>query len=360
MTHARTHVAAMAPYALADLGGAGGRTAPSLAQNESFRPPCPGAFEAVAAAMADAALYPDRDWTELRAMIATRHDVDPDTILCGSGSLELIGCLARAFAGPHRAVLASEHAYPYFRSAAQASEARFDTAPETDGTTSADALLEAVRPDTGCVFLANPGNPTGTRIPAGEIRRLRSNLRADILLVIDEAYGEFADHLDVPVFDMTATGKTVILRTFSKAYGLAGCRVGWGAFPVEIAVEVRKVLNPNNVSSVSQAAARAALQDIAYMRETCALVAARRDQAAGTLAALGIRCLPSFTNFLLLDLETQERARSADARLRSGGAILRMQGAAGLPHCLRMTIGPERQLDNAISLLERWTRESMP
>ncbi len=360
MTRARKHVAAMAPYALADLGGADGRPAPSLAQNESFRPPCPGTFEAVVAAMADAALYPDPDWTELRSMIAARHDVDPDTILCGNGSLELIGCLARAFAGPHRSVLAPEHAYPYFRSAAQASEARFDTAPESDCTASADALLEAVQPDTGCVFLANPGNPTGTRIPTGEIRRLRDGLREDILLVIDEAYGEFADHLDAPVFDMAVSGNTVILRTFSKAYGLAGCRVGWGMFPTGIAAEVRKVLNPNNVSAISQAAARAALQGDSYMRETCAMTAERRDQANAKLAALGIRCPASCTNFLLLDLETQERARSAEARLRSGGAVLRAQGAAGLPQCLRMTIGPERKLDNAISLLETWIREYTP
>ncbi len=360
MTRARKHVAAMAPYALAGLAGPGRRPAPSLAQNESFRPPCPGTLEAVVAAMADAELYPDPDWTDLRSSIAARHDIDPDAIICGSGSLELIGCLARAFAGPRRAVLAPEHAYPYFRSAAQASEARFDTAPECDRTASVDAILEAVRPDTGCVFLANPGNPTGTRIPTDEIRRLRRDLREDILLVIDEAYGEFADHLDAPVLDMIATGSTVILRTFSKAYGLAGCRVGWGAFPAGVAVEVRKVLNPNNVSTISQAAARAALQEDAYMRDTCDLIAERRDSVAGKLASLGIRCPSSFTNFLLLDLETPERARSAEARLRAGGATLRAQGAAGLPCCLRMTIGPERELDNAISLIETWTRKITP
>jgi histidinol-phosphate aminotransferase len=109
--------------------------------------------------------------------------------------------LPASYAGPDRAVLAPAHAYPFFRSAAQMAEARFDTAPEDGFTVSVDALLDAVRPDTGIVFLANPGNPTGTRIPASEIRRLRDALRADILLVIDEAYGEFADPLDERLFD---------------------------------------------------------------------------------------------------------------------------------------------------------------
>jgi histidinol-phosphate aminotransferase len=137
--------------------------------------------------------------------------------------------LPASYAGPDRAVLAPAHAYPFFRSAAQMAEARFDTAPE-DGfhRLSVDALLDAVRPDTGIVFLANPGNPTGTRIPASEIRRLRDALRADILLVIDEAYGEFADQAGRASIRLVERGDTVVLRTFSKAYGLAGLRVGWG------------------------------------------------------------------------------------------------------------------------------------
>ena len=147
-------------------------------------------------------LYPDPDWTDLRHTLADLHRINANGILCGSGSLDLIGCLARVFAGPDRAVLAPAHAYPFFRTAAQVANARFDTAEETDAVVSVDALLGAVQSDTGIIFVANPGNPTGTRIPKSEILRLRQGLQPDILLVVDEAYGEFADHLDERCFDL--------------------------------------------------------------------------------------------------------------------------------------------------------------
>jgi hypothetical protein len=172
----RPHIAAMAPYALARMEPPPGRPLISLAQNESLRPPSPAVLDALKAAH-PAETYPDPDWTRLRKAIAGVHDLDPALILCGAGSLDLIACLARAYAGPDRAVLAPAHAYPFFHAAAQMAGARFDTAPEEDFTVSVDALLDAVRPDTGLLFLANPGNPTGTRIPASEIRRLRDALR---------------------------------------------------------------------------------------------------------------------------------------------------------------------------------------
>jgi histidinol-phosphate aminotransferase len=353
----RPHIAAMAPYALARMEPPPGRPLISLAQNESLRPPSPAVLDALKAAH-PAETYPDPDWTRLRKAIAGVHDLDPALILCGAGSLDLIACLARAYAGPDRAVLAPAHAYPFFHAAAQTAEARFDTAPEEDFTVSVDALLDAVRPDTGLLFLANPGNPTGTRIPASEIRRLRDALREDILLVIDEAYGEFADQADAPLFDLVDRGDTVVLRTFSKAYGLAGVRVGWGAFPPTIAAELRKIMNPNNLPTLSQAAAGAALSDLPYMRATCALIASAGAGAALRLADAGIATRESSTNFLLLDLKTADAARAADAHLRSKGIFLRPQSGAGLPQTLRMTIGPPDHVDLAIDALEGWARET--
>jgi histidinol-phosphate/aromatic aminotransferase/cobyric acid decarboxylase-like protein len=235
--------------------------------------------------------------------------------------------------------------------------ARFDTAPEDEGRVSIDALLQGVRPDTGIVFVANPGNPTGTRISRDELLRLRNGLRNDILLVIDEAYGEFADHLDEPMFDLAESGDTVTLRTFSKAYGLAGMRVGWGVFPGEIAEELRKVMNPNNISVAGQAAATAALADQDYMVETCRRTAVLRDGLQRRLQLAGYDVSESFTNFVLIRMGSPDTARRADEALRAEGVFLRPQGGVGLADCLRVTIGAAENIDLAAGLLERWAEK---
>jgi histidinol-phosphate/aromatic aminotransferase/cobyric acid decarboxylase-like protein len=224
------HVAALAPYALADLSAPPGKRLISLAQNESALPPSPGAMEAARAALTDARLYPDPDWCELREAIAWVHGLDPASILCGCGSMELIGALAAAYLGPGNRALTTAYGYLFFRTAARLAGAEIDLAPETGLTVDIDALLGAVRPYTRIVFVANPGNPTGTRITRADLLRLRDRLPGDVLLVIDEAYGEFADMPGEAMFDLAARGDTVVLRTFSKVYGLAAMRVGWGCF----------------------------------------------------------------------------------------------------------------------------------
>ena len=345
------HIGAMAPYALAQMDVPEGVTPVSLSQNESLRPPSPAVAEAVNKAARDGALYPDPDWTALRVALAAQHGMAAGRILVGSGSLDLIGCLARAFTDKSNAILAPRHAYPFFRVAAAMTGARFDEAHETDLTADIETLLNAVRPDTRVVFIANPGNPTGTRVSTDDLMRLRDGLRDDILLVIDEAYGEFADHLDRSTFSMVEQGYVVVLRTFSKAYGLAGYRVGWGVFPDGIAAEMRKVMNPNNVSATSQAAAVAALEDQAYMRETCALTADARARFTGKLRDLGFQVADAFTNFVLVQLPDAQRAADADAALKRGGIIARGQTGAGLAQALRITVGPRAAMDAAEALL---------
>ena len=150
------HIAAMSPYALAELNAPEGKRLISLSQNESLHPPSPRAIRAAARALEAGHLYPDPDWGELRAALSDLHGIPAAGILCGNGSMELIAGLAQAFADERNAVLAPAHAYPFFRTAAQLVRARFDTAPEEGGRVSVDALLEAVRPDTGIVFIANP------------------------------------------------------------------------------------------------------------------------------------------------------------------------------------------------------------
>ncbi len=349
-----SHVGAMAAYALADLSVPAGKRLVSLSQNESLRGPSPKVQEAIQTAARSSHLYPDPDWTELRNALADHHGIPAQNIVCGNGSLDLIGAIARAYLEPGTAALAPAHAYPFFGTATRMTGARFDTAPETDLTADVDALLAAVRPDTKIVFIANPGNPTGTRLPRAEILRLREGLRGDILMVLDEAYGEFADHLNEPMFDLAERQDTIVLRTFSKAYGLAGMRVGWGLFSAETAGEVRKLLNPNNIALPGQFAALAALQDVDWMNGTCRQTAQIRDEFTDNLHSAGFDVLPSFTNFALIRFGTATAAASADAALRTEGVFLRPQAGAGLPHCLRATVGVANDMDLAASLLKDW------
>ena len=348
------HVVAISPYSLAELNARAGKRLISLSQNESLRRPSPQVDDAVANAVANAHLYPDPEWAGLRNELAALHRIPASAILCGNGSMELIACLTQTYCDEQGAVLAPAHAYPFFLTATELTRARYDAAPEEGVTASVDALPAAVQPDTRIVFIANPGNPTGTRIPRAELVRLREGLRGDILLVVDEAYGEFADHLGEPVFDLVGRGDTVILRTFSKAYGLAGMRVGWGLFPESIAGEVRKVMNPNNISAAGQAAAAAALSDQAYMRETCAITARLRDGFLHRLREAGFDVAESFTNFALIRFDDARAAQQADAALRAEGVVTRAQSGAGLSDCLRVTVGTAEELNFAASLLEHW------
>ncbi len=345
------HIAAMAPYALADVSVPHGVTPIQMSQNESLRAPSPHTVQAAAEALQTSHLYPDPDWSDLRQALARHHDIPAGQILCGAGSLDLISAIARVYSGPDRAVLAPKHAYPFFRTATQMAGARFDVAEETEGHVDTSALLNALKSDTRLVFVANPANPTGTRISSDALRQFRQALPENTLLVIDEAYGEFADLLDRPNFDLVEGGNTVVLRTFSKAYGLAGARIGWGLFPSDVAVNLRKVMNPNNVSAASQAAALAALRDDDYMRRTCAMTSELRNSTQSQLTEAGFRVLPSHTNFLTIDLQEARIAQAVDCNLRAQGIFLRAQGGAGLPHMLRMTVGENDAMSTAIAAL---------
>lgn len=343
-------VAAISPYALADLGGPG---TVSLAQNESAFPVSPRAIAAGRAALDGMSLYPDPDWREMRAAIAATHGVAPERILCGAGSMELIGCLIRAFAGPGDEVLGTAHGYLFVATAAAQAGARFVRAAEPELTVSVDAVRAAVSDRTKIVFLCNPGNPTGTRVPNAEILRLRAALPQEVLLAVDQAYGEFDDQDPAPVFALTGRGDTVVLRTCSKAYGLAGARAGWGLFPDAVGREVRKLLNPNNISGVSQAMATAAMGDQAHMQDVVARTAAIRDRFAAALRRVGYVVPESHTNFVLIRFGSEAAAQMADARLRAEGLLLRRMGGYGLADCLRATITAPEVMARVETVLTR-------
>lgn len=355
----RPEIAAMAPYMRADLVLPEGGPQAQLAQNESAHPPSPAALAAAAEALAEARLYPDQDAGVLTAAIAETHGLAPEGLIAAAGSMELIAALLRAYAGPGDAVLAPEFAYAFFRTSARAVGAHYITAPEAGFTVSVPALLAAVTSETRIAVLANPGNPTGTRIPRAEILALREGLPADVLLVVDEAYGEFADAAGEGLFDLPARGDTVILRTFSKAYALAGMRIGWGLFPPAVAAEMRKLLTAS-LTGPAIAAATAAMRDQAHMAAIVADTAEQRARFAARLADLGLTAVPSHTNFVLIVFASGEEAARAEAWLRRSGIALRGMAGYGLAHCLRATIGTAEEMARTAERLGAWVAEGRP
>jgi histidinol-phosphate aminotransferase len=338
----------MTEFALADLGGYDRAT---LAQNESAFPPSPLAMEAGRNAISRSHLYPDPDWTLLRQALGKAHSVEPGLILCGAGSMDLISSTIAAFVGPRDEVLGTSFAYNFAAAAAARVDADYVKAAEQDFRVSVDSILEAVTAATRIVFVCNPGNPTGTRIGNDELLRLRAALRDDVLLLIDQAYGEFDDQDPRPVFALVERGDTVVLRTLSKAYGLAGARVGWGLFPPSVAAEVRKMQNSNQVTTASLAIGVAALDDVAYMRETVARTIAIRDRFAHELRCAGFEVPESWTNFVLIRFSDPVAAEAAERALRAVDIIVRGLSGYDLADCLRVTVGPPETMDRAQRIL---------
>ena len=345
---AAAHIEAMSAFALANFGG---YDRPTLAQNESAFPPSPKAVKAGRDAVARSHLYPDPDWTLLRDAIARTYGVERELILCGAGSMELIACTIAAFAGPGTQVLGTHYAYNFAASAAARVGANYVKAQERGYEVSIDAVLAALTPATRIVFVCNPGNPTGTRINNAELLRLRAALPGDVLLMIDQAYGEFDDQDPHAVFALAARGDTVVLRSLSKAYGLAGARIGWGLFAPQIAAELRKMQNSNQVSTVSLAMAIAAVEDQAYMRATVASTSDIRERFAQGLRAAGYEVPQSRTNFVLVRFADAAAATAADTALRGADIIVRGLSGYGLTDCLRITVGPQDLMDRALRVL---------
>lgn len=314
-----------------------------LSSNESPLGPSPRAQEAYRSVAADLHRYPDGGATELRHAIASRYGLNPARIVCGCGSDELIGLLVNAYAGPGDEVLSSRHAFLMYDVYTRSAGAVPVQVPETNLTVDVDQLLAGVTSKTKIVFVTNPGNPTGTYISAEDLRRLRAGLREDILLVVDAAYAEYIDRNDYSNgLDLAEdTENTVMLRTFSKIFGLGGARVGWGYFPLAVADVLNRIRGPFNVTASSQAAAAAAIRDV----EFTALAKTHNDYwlpwMKEKLAALGLQTTDSVANFVLVRFPDHDgkTATDADAYLKKRGIIVRRVAGYGLGDWLRITIG---------------------
>ncbi len=327
-----------------------------LSSNEGAFGPPPSAIRAHAEAAAALHRYPDGGSQLLRETIAGLHGIEPDRIVCDTGSDPIFTLLALAYGGPGTELVMSEHGFSIYEIAAVKAGGTVVRAPERALTTDVDAILARVTPRTRLVAIANPNNPTGTSISRTELERLRRQLPPDILLIIDAAYAEYVDAPDYdPGLALAATTpNTVMTRTFSKAYGLGGARLGWAYGPAQIIDVLNRIREPFGVNIAVQAAGVAALTEPGWIETVRAHNTRERARLAAALAALDLTVHPSAANFILVDLGTAQRALAADAHLRSRGLIVRNVASYGLPSCLRITVGTTEEVDLVIEAFDTW------
>jgi histidinol-phosphate aminotransferase len=327
-------------------------SAVKLASNESPFGPLPSVVAAVAAAVGEASRYPDHGATALRAALAERHGVGPEQIAVGCGSVGLLQQLLLAYAGPGDEVVVpwpSFIAYPQFTLLAGALVR--DTLLQ-GWTIDVDALLAAAGERTTVALVANPNNPTSTALRSGELTRLADELPPRALLVVDEAYREYVTDPDVPDASRLLAGRpnVAVLRTLSKAWGLAGLRVGYLVGPSEVVQAVDVTLTPFSVSGPAQAAALAALADEAEVVRRAGLVVAERTRVSARLSARGLPVPHSQGNFLWLPTGPSS-VELADAMERVGVAT------RAFPTGVRVTIGLPEENDRFLAALEAALRE---
>lgn len=335
----------IAAYVPGKSKGTHGETLHKLSSNETPLGASPKAQAAIAEVSKSLELYPDGSSAALREAIGEVYGLNPDRIICGAGSDEILSMLAYAYLGPGDEAIYSEHGFLVYEIAIRATGAVPVVAPEKNLTTDVDAILARVSDRTKMVFVANPNNPTGTYLPFEEIRRLHEGLPAHVLLVLDAAYCEYVRKNDYESgMELAATSENVFMtRTFSKIYGLANLRLGWGFGPSHIIDTMNRIRGPFNVSGVAIAAGTAAVKDRAFVTAAVDHNDTWLPWVTEELEKLGLNVTPSVGNFILVHFpdEDGKRATDADAYLLERGCVLRLVGNYGFPNSIRMSIGSE-------------------
>ena len=314
-----------------------------LASNENALGPSPRAMEAARAALADANRYPDGAAYYLREALAAKHGVAMENVIIGLGSSELIDLSARLMIHPGEDGITSQGSFALYYIAIQATGGRLVALPLRDYAFDLNAMARAITLRTRYVILANPNNPTGTLFTADEFDDFLSRVPEDVLVVIDEAYCDYVSHPNYSrSIERVRDGRNLlVLRTFSKAHGLAGMRVGYGIGPAPLVDEMNKVRTPFNTSGVGQAAALAALGDVGHVRRSVESNRAGMAQVTQALDRLGVKFVPSFGNFIYLEAGASGRAL-AEAMLERG-VIVRPLDWMGMPDGVRVTIGTSEE-----------------
>jgi histidinol-phosphate aminotransferase len=326
-----------------------------LSSNENALGPSPKAIEAYQREAANLHRYPDGQASQLKQAIQEVLGFDTKRLVCGAGSDEIIHFLVSAFAREGDEVLQSQHGFLMYKIYAQASGATPVFAPEKNLRTDVDALLACVTERTKIVFVANPNNPTGTYLTDAEVRRLRANLPEHVLLVMDEAYVEYVtakDYVNASKL-VDETENTVLMRTFSKAYGLPALRIGFGYMPEAIADAINRIRGPFNLSSAAIAAGVAAMHDQDYICTSVDHNTRWRSWLSGQLIASGYEVVPSEGNFLLVKCGVNGKLSAIELNnaLIDKGIIVREVANYGLPDYLRITIGTENEVKAVVAAM---------
>ena len=328
-----------------------------LASNENPRGPSPKALAAIAQAASEITRYPDGNAYVLKQALAGRLGVAPEQIVLGNGSNDVLELVTQAFLRPGDEAVYAEHAFAVYPLATQARGATGVVVPARDYGHDLTGMLAAITPRTRVLFVANPNNPTGTWIAPEVLERFVAAVPADVVVVLDEAYNEYLE----PSQQAHATrwiarhANLVVSRSFSKAYGLAALRIGYGVMDAAVADLVNRVRQPFNVNALAQAAALAALADAEYVDESRRLNRAGLAQLAEGFARLGVQALPSHGNFVLVKVGDATRVYGA---LLRQGVIVRPVANYGLPEWLRITVGLPQENERFLGALAKALREN--
>jgi histidinol-phosphate aminotransferase len=323
-----------------------------LASNENPLGASPKALAAIRATLGDLAMYPDGGGFALKAAISKKYSVSPAKIILGNGSNDILELAARTFMKAGDSAVYSQHAFAVYPLATQAVGASGIEVPAKNFGNDLDAMLAAIRADTKMIFLANPNNPTGTFIPGTALRAFVRRVPQNVLVVLDEAYGEYLGEADVydSVPWLAEFPNVIISHTLSKAYGLAGLRIGFGLAHPQIIDLMNRVRQPFNVNHLAMVAAVAALGDVDFINES------RRVNDAGLVllksefAKRKLETIPAFGNFITFKIDN---SKAVFEGLLKQGVIVRPIAGYGLPDYLRVTVGTETQNRRFLDALDK-------
>ncbi len=316
-----------------------------LASNENNLGPSPKAVAAMMDALSGVHEYPEGSGYYLVKAIAEKYGLAFDQIVLGNGGNDLIELVVKTFAGPGDNVVSAHPSFIMYKIGAMIMDAEFRGVPLKDYRFDLPAMADAVDERTRAVFIANPNNPTGTIVTRAEVEDFLGRMPDHVLVVLDEAYFDFVTAGDYPDgLDYVKAGRPVMaMRSFSKNYGLAGLRLGWGAADAELVGAMHRIRQPFNANRLAQAAGVAALEDYEHLARSCEMVAAGREQLYRGLDEIGVKYVPSEANFVMVDLERE--AAPVFEELLKLGVVVRPLAGWGLPNALRVSVGRAEEND---------------